>query len=388
METSVKRTERYRVLKNNGLEWKEILKNFKTKTRMRVFSYKGEIDTTMTPWDSILYYKHFLRSGFIAIDPHNGYIKAYVGGIDFKHFKFDHVKQGKRQVGSTIKPFLYTLAMAEGFSPCYKVMNVPVTFFLGDTTWTPKNSGKNKYDGQMVTLRWGLANSVNNITAWVMKQFNPSVVINDVMRKMGITSKLDPVPSLVLGTPDISLYEMVSAYATYANKGVYTKPVFVTRIEDKNGNILFSSKQIQKEAINENTAYLMVNMMESVINAGTGARLRYLYNFDFPIAGKTGTTQNHSDGWFIGITPNLVAGAWVGGEDRSIHFDGIDKGQGASMALPIWANFFKKVHENKNIKLNWSPFERPANFNYDLYCADNTQEIKSIEELKEIEAEY
>jgi len=321
--------------------------------------------------DSIRYYKYFLRGAFMAIDPHTGYVKAYVGGPNFKYFKYDQARYGKRQVGSTIKPFIYTLAMQEGYSPCFKVANVPTTFYLGDTVWTPKNSGLKDLEGKMITLKCGMANSINYISAWIMKQFNPPSVI-DLMRKMGITSYLAPYPSLVLGTSDISLYEMVGAYASYANKGVYTRPVVITRIVDRSGTVLYTNQNWQVEAISEQTAYLMLKMMEAVVKHGTALRLRHEpYNMMMPIGGKTGTTQNHSDGWFMGITKDLVGGVWVGGEDRSIHFDNLGLGQGANMALPIWALFMQKCYADKTLKLSQDEFDVPDNFNYDIECKED-----------------
>jgi penicillin-binding protein 1A len=322
----------------------------------------------MTPLDSLLYYKNYLRAGFVSIDPHNGYIKAYVGGPNFKHFKYDHVTQGKRQVGSTIKPFLYTLAMQEGYSPCHKVPNIPSTFILNDTTWTPKNSGPTTHDGQMVTLKWGLANSVNYISAWLIKQFNPVSVI-DVMRKMGITSRIAAVPSIFLGTSDISLCEMTSAYSTFSNKGVHAEPIFVTRIEDKNGTVLARFTSTKNEAISEETAYLMATLLQSVVKEGSGGRVRWKYELYNEIGGKTGTTQNQSDGWFMGITPNLVSGVWVGGEDRSIHFKGIVQGGGHNMALPVFALYMQKVYTDSTLNITQEDkFEEPLNFSIELDC--------------------
>ncbi len=385
MEQAIKRSERYRALKNAGFSWNEILKNFKTKANMTVFSWKGDKDTIMTPYDSIKYYKFYLQVGFMSMDPHTGFVKAYIGGPNFKHFKYDHVVIGKRQAGSTIKPFLYTLAMQEGYSPCYKVPNVPVTFLLGDTVWTPGNAEKSYFDGKMVTLKWGLTHSSDWIAAWVMKQFNPPSVI-DIMRKMGFTSYLAPYPSLILGTSDVSLFEVVGSYSTFANKGIFTQPIFVTRIEDKNGNLLASFTPEKTEAISENTAYLMINLMEEVVNRGTAYNLRGKYKFTNPIAGKTGTTQKHSDGWFIGITPDLVSGAWVGAEDRSIHFDNLALGSGSNMALPIWALYMQKVYADRSLKINMGDFKAPAEFNVDLKCSDidemelNDKDIKMMEE--------
>lgn len=367
MRSAMRRTDRYRSLRNEGYSESEIMKNFKTKTEMTIFSWRGDIDTTMTPWDSIRYFKSILRASFMAMDPHTGEIKAWVGGPDSKYFSYDGVKTQKRQVGSTVKPFLYTLAMQMGFKPCDKVWNVPVTFRDNNTTWTPKNSGTTKYDGKLVTLKWGLANSVNNISAYLIQQFNPELVV-DIIKKMGVKSKIDAVPSIFLGTSDITLYEMVGAYSTFANKGVYTEPIMVTRIEDKNGNVISTFTPQKTEAISENTAYLMLNLMQGVINGGTGSRLRYKFNLMNELAGKTGTSQNHSDGWFMGISPDLVAGTWVGGEDRAIHFEYLGEGQAAATALPIYGKFMQKVYADKVINLTQGPFERPENFYIDMNC--------------------
>jgi len=368
LDLAIRRTERYRVLRNARVPKDSIIANFNTPTHMTVFSWKGEIDTVMTPMDSLIYYKNFLRTGFVSMDPHNGHVKAYVGGPNFRHFKYDQVTLAKRQIGSTIKPFLYTLAMQEGYSPCHKVPNVPSTFMLNDTTWTPKNSGPSSKDGQMVTLKWGLAHSVNYISAWLIKQFNPISVI-DVMRKMGITSKIDAVPSIFLGTSDITLYEMVSAYSTFSNKGVHTDPLIVTRIEDRNGNLLGTYTSSKNEAISEQTAYLMTNLLRSVVRQGSGARIRWKYQLFNEIGGKTGTTQNHSDGWFMGVTPNLVSGVWVGGEDRSIHFKGISLGGGHNMALPIVGLFLQKVYNDSTLSVTKEDkFEEPLNFSVELDC--------------------
>jgi penicillin-binding protein 1A len=303
----------------------------------------------MTPWDSIRYHKQFLNAGLISIEPATGFVRAYVGGIDYNYFQYDHVKVAKRQVGSTFKPFLYTLAMQEGYSPCYKVPNVPVTFELPDgKTWSPRNADKTKYDGKMVSLKWGLSNSVNNISAWLMKQFSPQAVIN-IVRNMGIVSHIDPVPSIALGTPDISLYEMVGAFNTFVNNGIYVKPILITRIEDKNGTILKTFKAPQHETMNEETAYLMITLLRSVVDHGTGVRLRFKYGLRSEIAGKTGTTQNQSDGWFMGLLPKLTTSVWVGGEDRAIHFRGIRYGQGANMALPIFALYVKQLYADSTL---------------------------------------
>ncbi len=378
---AMRQTERYRGLVASGASRDSIMANFNEKIPMRVFTWNGERDTIMSPLDSIRYYKRFLRSSFMAMDPHNGHIKTYVGGPDFRHFKYDMVRQGKRQVGSTIKPFLYTLAMQEGYSPCTQVPNVQQTFMVGDTIWSPKNSGNSKYDGKMVTLKWGLSNSVNNISAWLMKQFSPEAVV-EMIKQMGIKSRVDPVYSIFLGTFEFSLYEMVGAYGTYANKGVFVEPIFVTRIEDRNGNVLATFNTRKVEAISDQTAYLMINLLEGVVNQGTGVRLRYKYQLPGHIAGKTGTTQNHSDGWFMGITPNLVAGVWTGAEDRSVHFQNLSFGQGANMALPIFGEFMKKVYADPSLNISptddWQRPVTPDNLN--LNCENQADfEINEIE---------
>jgi penicillin-binding protein 1A len=388
INSAIRSSHRYWALKQKGKTWDEIIKIFNKPTQMTVFSWEGEKDTVMSPIDSILYYKHFLRAGFISIDPHNGNVMAYVGGINFKYFKYDHVIVGKRQVGSTIKPFLYTLAMQEGYSPCKRVPNVPQTFIVGDTTWTPRNSGSTDYDGKNVTLKWGLTNSVNNISAWLVKQFTPSSVV-DIMRKMGIKSDIAAVPSLILGTSEISLYEMVGAYGTFSNKGVFVSPIIISRIEDKAGSIITEFRPKKKEAISEETAFKMVSLLQNVVAAGSGARLRYRYEIDAHMGGKTGTTQNQSDGWYIGVTPNLVSGAWVGGENRAIHFDGIALGQGANMALPIWAYYMQKVYADESLNINrLDSFPKPEGINADFNCDNYTDEQNSITDEMLIQEDY
>lgn len=374
LDRAIKQTERYRVAKVNGKSWDEIKKMFNTPVEMSVFSYKGDRDTTMSPLDSIKYYYSLLRSSFMSMEVQTGFVKAYVGGPDYRHFMYDMVKGGKRQVGSTVKPFLYTLAMQNGMSPCSKVPNVKQQFILPDgRIWEAKNSSRTNFDDKMVTLKWGLAHSVNQVSAWVMKQYNPQSVA-DIMKKMGVYSPIDPVPSMFLGTSDVTLYEMVGAYGTFANKGVFTQPVFVTRIEDRHGNIISTFNAGKHDAIDEQTAYLMIELMRGVVDAGSGGRLRWhpeYGGFKGPIAAKTGTTQNHSDGWFLGVTPQLVNGSWTGGEVRSIHFDDLQTGQGASMALPIWGYYMKKVYADKSLPYSDSKeFEQPANFSIDINCDD------------------
>ena len=369
--SSLKQSDRYYIMRARGVPEDSILLAFNTPARMKVFSWKGEIDTVMTPLDSIWYYKYFIRSSFMVEDPHNGHVKAYVGGPDFRYFKWDACTQQKKQIGSTIKPFLYTIAMQNGYSPCYEVANIPRTFedVVNDTVWTPRSSGPRSYHGKMVTLKWGLAHSENYISAWLMEQFRPTAVA-DLMHKMGVRSFIDPVYSIFLGTSDLKLEEMVGAYGTYANKGVYTRPMYVTRIEDKNGNVISRFTPKIEEVLSEETAYLMLNLLQEVVLTGTAIRMRIEpYNLLNQIGGKTGTTQNHSNGWFMGITPNLVGGVWSGWEDQAIHFETIGEGQGANMALPIMAIFLQKVYDDPQFGIMESDeFERPAGFNMELDC--------------------
>jgi penicillin-binding protein 1A len=358
IEETMKRSERYLRLQKEGKSESEIKKIFDKKVEMKVFSWKGEKDTLMSPLDSIRYYKMFYQTGFMSMEPQTGYVRAWVGGNDYKYFQYDHVKEGKRQVGSTFKPFLYTLAMQEGYSPCYEVPNVPVTIIdKAGVPWTPSNSD-GKYGG-MLSLKEALAESINCISAYLMKQFGPEAVVQ-VARKMGITSTIEPFPSIALGTADVSVYEMVAAYSTFANKGVYTEPQYILRIEDKNGVVLQDFVPRKVEAISEETSYLMLNLMQGVTLFGTGARLRgSKYGFTNPIAGKTGTTQNNSDGWFMGITPELVSGVWSGCEDRSVHFRTTQLGQGANVALPIWGLYMKKVYADPSLNYSKGGFEPP-----------------------------
>lgn len=363
MMKAVKQTPRYSALKASGMSDLKILNEFMKPVKMRVFTWRGEKDTLMSPYDSIIFYKSFLQCGLLAIDPASGNVKAYVGGINYKNFQFDHVMLSRRQVGSTFKPFVYTLAMQEGeFSPCSMVPNVPVSFEMGDgTTWTPKNSGDAR-DGEMVTLRWALANSVNYISAYLMKRYSPQAVIT-LCRKMGITGDIPAVPSICLGTPELTLYEMVGAFAAYANQGIYSEPTYLVKICDNKGNVLetFTQKKSQ-EVIDQQTAYLMIKLMQGVVEGGTASRLRYKYELKMPIAGKTGTSQNNSDGWFMGLTPQLAGGVWVGCEDRSIHFRSTGLGQGANTALPVWALFVKKCYADKTLKFdNKKAFATPKN---------------------------
>ncbi|MCZ8286909.1 MAG: transglycosylase domain-containing protein, partial [Bacteroidia bacterium] len=375
MMSSMKRSDRYRSLKDSGLTKDEIYANFQKPVKMTVYSLRGDIDTVMSPWDSIRYYKSFLHTGFMAIEPASGYVKAWVGGVNHKHFKFDHVKVGRRQVGSTFKPFVYAMAIQEGLSPCYQVPNVRTCIPTADgKEWCPDNSDGDKGTGKMITLRKALAGSVNFVTAWVMKQYGPDAVIN-LVRRMGITSPIDAVPSICLGTPDISVFEMVAANATFANKGTYIQPTFVTRIEDKNGKVLEEFFPTSDEVMSEEKAYVMIQLMRGVVDYGTGARLRGKYKLFNEIAGKTGTTQYNADGWFIGLTPELAAGGWTGGEERSVHFNSTNEGQGASMALPVWGKFFQKVYADRNLKVSKGGFPKPASMgDIELDCSKYDQE--------------
>ena len=362
-------SDRYRIMKANGASEAQIRKSFTEPVKMRVFSWdkQGYVDTLMTPDDSIKYYKSHLRAAFMAIEPHTGHIKAYVGGPNYRYFKYDNVRQGKRQVGSTIKPFLYTLAMQEGMTPCDKVVNVPQTFLVNDTTWTPKSTDKDEWIGQTVTLKWGLTKSSNNISAYLMKQYGPHAMA-DMMRKMGVGSYIDETYSLCVGSADISVYEMVAAYNTFPSKGVYVTPIFVTRIEDNMGNVIGEFNNTKREAIGEHTAYLMANLMQGVVNSGTGVRLRAKYGLKGEIAGKTGTTNDQSDGWFIGYTPTLTAGVWVGAEDRQVHFESLALGGGSNMALPIWGLFMQKVLKDGTLGVSENDRFVPSGVRLELNC--------------------
>jgi len=311
MARSVRQSDRYQSMRRAGVPEDSITLAFNTPVPMKLFSWQGERDTVMTPLDSIRYYKFFVRSSFMAMDPHTGHVKAYIGGPDFRYFKYDAVTQQKKQVGSTIKPFLYTLAMQDGYSPCYEVENIERTFEVNDTIWRPRSSGPEEYHGKMVTLKWGLAQSENYISAWLMKQFSPQSVV-DIMHRMGIRSYIDPVVSIFLGTSDLSVEEMVGAYGTFVNKGVYTRPLYVTRIEDRNGNVISTFTPFIDEVISEDDAYLMTSLLQGVVSSGTAVRLRLTYKLTNQMGGKTGTTQNHSNGWFMGVMPDLVAGVWTG----------------------------------------------------------------------------
>lgn len=369
---AVKTSDAYKALKEEEVSDADIMKIFKTPKPMTVFSWTGPRDTVMTPWDSVVYHKYFLMNGLMCMDPHTGEIKAWSGGVDFSYFKYDHVRAGKydkekkcimpgggRQVGSTFKPFVYVMAMREGRSPCEEVPHVKVCIESEWSRWCPDNAGSPACEGCMISLKAALANSVNYISAYLMKQYGAPAVVK-LVREMGITSPIDANPSICLGTPDISVYEMVGAFSTFFNKGIYNKPIFLTRIEDKNGNTLAEFTSESREVLNEESSFLMVELMKGVVLGGTAGRLRGTYKFKEPVAGKTGTTQSNSDGWFIGGTPDLVCGVWTGAEDRTVRFVSTGYGQGANMALPIWGLFMRKVYDDPTIKINRGDFDKPA----------------------------
>lgn len=377
----MRQSGRYTSAKKAGKSDAEIEEEFRTPVKMDLFSWEGEIkDTVLSPTDSLKYYLKFLETGFVSLDPRDGRIKAWVGGINFKHFKYDHVAKGKRQVGSTFKPFVYAAAMGNGRSPCDKELNQPITFenIDGDgTRWTPKNADGGY--GGMVTLQEGLAKSINLITARLIKQLSPNVVAKYAY-KMGIKTKLEEVYSLCLGTTDLNVLELTGAYGTIANQGERVEPNFITRIEDRNGKVLEDFTPESDRALEEKEAYLMVELLRGVVDGGTASRLRYRYNFKNEIGAKTGTTQNHSDGWFMGITPNLVSGVWVGCADRRMRFRTIEYGQGAALALPIWANYMKSVYEDPRLKeeVPIETFQRPAGIAINLDCRETRPSLDSI----------
>jgi penicillin-binding protein 1A len=384
LETSMKRSDRYRNLKNSGMPLDSIKADFERPVPMTVFSWKGPIDTIMSPMDSIRYYKWFLQASLISIESHTGHVKAYVGGLDYRFFKYDHVTQARRQVGSTFKPFLYSLAMQEGeYTPCTRIPNIQYNIQLEDgNIWSPGNSGGNV--GEEITLKYALAQSNNWISAYLMNQFGPNAVIAQA-RRMGVESPIDAVPAICLGVCDLKLIEMVGAMSTFANQGVYIKPMFITRIEDKNGNVIQRFSSEESEAMSELTAYKMVELMKGVVQSGTGIRLRSYYGFNNPVAGKTGTTQKQSDGYFMGITPDLTTGVWVGAEDRSVHFRSTKLGQGSHTALPIWALYMKKVYADKSLGISKGDFTKPnipgVDLNFDCDRYDNDEGVEYIDEF-------
>ena len=387
MEQAKQRSERWRKMKARGIDEAGILASFDEPTEMEVFGWNGDIDTVMTPTDSIRYYKHFLRAGMMSMEPQSGHVKAWVGGINYRHFQFDHVMQGKRQIGSTFKPFVYATAIDQlKLSPCDSLPDgyycVEPAKFGAHDAWCPKNSG-DRYIGKR-TLKNALANSVNTISARLIDKVGPRPVAN-LARNLGVTSYIPSVPAIALGSADLSVYEMVGAYSSFANKGIYVMPVLVTRIEDKNGTVIYQATPETKDVLSEESAYVTLKLLEGVTEAGSGIRLRhvgadktnpifrdivtgYPYAFENPIAGKTGTTQNQSDGWFIGMVPNLATGVWVGGEDRATHFETITYGQGATMALPIWASYMKACYADSTLTVSQEPFEAPAYVSIPLDC--------------------
>ncbi|MEP5611832.1 MAG: transglycosylase domain-containing protein [Cyclobacteriaceae bacterium] len=387
LENSMKRTQAYRSLsrkfegRKNAQDSIEYYLN--TKKSMTVFSWQGEIDTLFSTYDSLNYYKRFLQTGFMAMDPKTGHIKAWVGGIDHKYFKFDHVQQGKRQAGSTFKPFVYAKAIQNNYSPCITAVDVPITIDLpgqDPPTWSPDNA-EGRWSNQVYTIRQAMAKSINSITAWMIQQIGPQNVV-DMARDLGIESRLAPVYSLALGVADVSLYEMLGAYSTFANKGYYIKPYYISRIEDKNGNIIQQFVPEEKDAINEETAYVMLHMLKGTVEEGSARGLDYSLKVNNEIGAKTGTTQNASDGWFIGVTKNLVAGAWVGGDDRSIRFRDWPLGQGARTAMPIWENFMLQVYEDKTLGYTKGPFERPSKpLSVELDCTKYDQNLNPSDTL-------
>jgi penicillin-binding protein 1A len=378
MKQAIRRSDRYINMRADGASDREIAESFTAPVEMTIFSWDGEIDTLMSPIDSIRYYKFFLRTGMMSMDPQTGHVKAYVGGINYKHFKFDHVVDAKRQVGSTFKPFVYAIAIQEGESPCAEYPNTPITITLasGDT-WTPRNSGDHK-EGQMVSLKEALAHSINRVSARLIDRYTAAAVVK-LVQNLGITTDIPAVPSISLGSADLSVFEMTAAYAAFANRGVYTKPLLVTRIEDRHGTVLQTFTSETHDAMSEKTAFLMVELMKGVVQYGTSARLRGRYGLAYPIAGKTGTTDNNSDGWFIGMAPNLVTGVWVGAEDRSAHFRSTALGQGANMALPIWALYMQRVYRDPKLDVSKEEFPRPATMEgIQFNCEEYRQEERQL----------
>jgi len=379
---SVRQCERYRVLKEENASDEEIQKSFRTPVRMSVFTYHGEVDTTMTPLDSIKYYKSFLRTGFMSICPQNGHVKAYVGGLDFSHFAYDMVMEGRRQVGSTIKPLLYSLAMENGFSPCDEAPNVQQTYMVAGKPWTPRNSGRARY-GQMVTLKWGLQQSNNWISAYLMSKLNPQAFV-DLLHQYGINNpEIHPSMSLCLGPCEITVGEMASAYTAFVNHGIRASHMFVTRIEDGDGNIIAQFQPRMNEVISEESANKMLYMLKAVVDGGTAGRLRFKYNLKGEIGGKTGTTNKNSDAWFVGVLPTLVSVCWVGGDDRDIHFDTMDMGQGATMALPIFAYYMQQVYADAQLGYNENAlFDMPEGYDPCSFV-DEAMGENDIEEIYE-----
>ena len=385
LESAMKQSDRYRSLVNEGMPYDSIKAEFERPVHMTVFSWKGPIDTVMSPMDSIRYYKWFLQAGLVSIETHTGHVKAYVGGLDFRFFKYDHVTQARRQVGSTFKPFLYSYAMGDSeFTPCTKIPNIPYTIEVSKGRfWSPSNGGGG---GGEITLKSALAQSNNWISAYLMNHYGPEAIITHV-RRLGVESPIEAVPSICLGACDLKLIEMVGAMSTFANQGVHVKPVFITRIEDKNGNVIYRNTPEENEAMSELAAYKTVELMKGVVQSGTGTRLRTKFGFKNPIAGKTGTTQRNSDGWFMGITPDLTTGVWVGADDRNVHFRSTALGQGARTALPIWGTYMQKVYADKSLNISQGDFTKPyapgvdLDFNCYRYDEEDWDGIEYIDEF-------
>ena len=385
MERAVLQSERYRALKAAGASQEEIHRSFHTPTEMTLFTYHGDIDTMMMPIDSIRYVKSFLRAGFMSMDPKTGAVKAYVGGLDYSHFMYDMVTGGRRQVGSTIKPFLYSLAMENGFTPCSMAPNVQQSYRVGNQTWTPRNANRKRY-GEMVSLKWGLAQSNNWISAYLMSKLNPQQFVS-MLHDFGINNpEIVPSMALCLGPCEVSVAEMVSAYTTFANKGIRSAPMFVSRIEDNEGNVITDFQPRLNEVINAESANRMLVLLKGVVDGGTGGRLRFRYHFTGEIGAKTGTTNRNADAWFMGFTPQLVSGCWVGGEDRDIHFDTMRMGQGATMALPIWAYYMKKVYADPSLPYDESvKFDLPEGYDG---CSSGESSADGAEDALDIEEVY
>ena len=379
---SVRQCERYRVLKENGASEDEIMKSFRTPVQMSIFTYHGEVDTTMTPLDSIKFYKSYLRTGFVSMCPQNGHVKAYVGGLDFMHFAYDMVMEGRRQVGSTIKPLLYSLAMENGFSPCDLAPNIQQTYMVAGKPWTPRNGSHARY-GEMVTLKWGLQQSNNWISAYLMSRLSPQAFV-DLLHQYGINNPdIHPSMALCLGPCEITVGEMASAYTAFINHGIRASHMFVTKIEDGEGNVITQFSPRMNEVISEESAHKMLYMLKAVVDGGTASRLRFKYNLKGDLAGKTGTTNNNSDAWFMGLTPTLVNACWVGGDDRDIHFDSMSMGQGATMALPIFAYYMQNVYKDAQLGYNENAvFDMPEGFDPCSFVED-ALEANDIEEIFE-----
>jgi penicillin-binding protein 1A len=403
MMQAMKNSTRWAIMKDMDKSEDDIIASFKVKTQMRIFTWKGERDTIMTPLDSIRYYKHFLQSGLMAMEPQTGNIKAWVGGINYKYFQYDHVGQGARQVGSTFKPFVYATAIEQlNMSPCDSILDGPFMIHKGrhhvTEDWEPRNSD-NRYRG-MVTLKQGLANSINTVSAKLIDRTGPEAVV-ELTQKLGVKTEIPVQPSIALGAVDITVEDMVAAYSTFANQGVYVKPQFLSRIENKSGEVIYEPIPESHDVLNKDIAFAVIKLLEGVTETGSGARLRtegggsgdnrwtgYPYMFKNPIAGKTGTTQNQSDGWFMGMVPNLVTGVWVGCEDRSARFKSLTYGQGATAALPVWAYFMKLCYKDEALQISKSEFERPANLSIKVDCYSRPAVVKDTTQTEQNTDEF